>query len=254
MTTRPTDEEISVLIDEVTIYAALAACATSENERASHRNRIEKAKLQLRDAWLAERQAARDGVTDEMVDKALDMMYEQDWRTTTPDILRKNMRAALQSITPPITSVSDALNFLEEWALAGNQLHGDDIQQFHATAERIAPIALAAAGFKSPDIRERTYWCATHSNCEGLSRGDGNGESGTAKVPSSWGELARVHAEGRWAAWVSESGAGPIIDGIPGRVGQVRAYGNAIKPFIAAEFITAYMQARGLIGDQQEVA
>lgn len=56
----------------------------------------------LREVWLAERQAARDGVTSEMVDKALDAMYEQDWRTTTPDILRKNMRAAIQSVAQPV--------------------------------------------------------------------------------------------------------------------------------------------------------
>lgn len=67
------------------------------------------------------------------------------WVKSTLTIIheRNAKQAVLQSIVQPITSVSDALNFLEEWALAGNQLHGDDIQQFHATAERIAPIALA---------------------------------------------------------------------------------------------------------------
>lgn len=33
-------------------------------------------------------------------------------------------------------------------------------------------------------------------------------------------------------------------DGIPGRVGQLRAYGNSIHPEIAAKFITAYMDCR----------
>lgn len=34
-----------------------------------------------------------------------------------------------------------------------------------------------------------------------------------------------------------------LADGVPGRVGQVRAYGNAIVPQVAAEFITAFMEA-----------
>ena len=38
-----------------------------------------------------------------------------------------------------------------------------------------------------------------------------------------------------------ESGAFPLAHGIPGRVGRLRAYGNAIVPQVAAEFIAAYM-------------
>ena len=34
----------------------------------------------------------------------------------------------------------------------------------------------------------------------------------------------------------------PLADGVPGRVGQIRAYGNAIVPQVAAEFIKAYME------------
>jgi DNA (cytosine-5)-methyltransferase 1 len=32
----------------------------------------------------------------------------------------------------------------------------------------------------------------------------------------------------------------PLADGIPGRVGQLRAYGNAIVPQVAAAFIDAF--------------
>lgn len=45
-----------------------------------------------------------------------------------------------------------------------------------------------------------------------------------------------------------------LAHGIPARVGKLRALGNAIDPRPAAAFITAYMQARGLIADQQAVA
>lgn len=34
----------------------------------------------------------------------------------------------------------------------------------------------------------------------------------------------------------------PLAHGVPGRVGQIRAYGNAIVPQVAAEFIRAYME------------
>lgn len=40
-----------------------------------------------------------------------------------------------------------------------------------------------------------------------------------------------------------EPGAFPLVDGIPGRVGRLRAYGNAIVPHQAATFIGAFEEA-----------
>ena len=37
----------------------------------------------------------------------------------------------------------------------------------------------------------------------------------------------------------------PLANGIPARVGRLRGYGNAIVPQVAAEFITAFMEAAG---------
>jgi DNA (cytosine-5)-methyltransferase 1 len=39
-----------------------------------------------------------------------------------------------------------------------------------------------------------------------------------------------------------EPGTPPLVDGFPGRVGQLRAYGNAISPQVAAEFVRAYRE------------
>lgn len=215
MTTRPTDEEIREMGDEL----AVGIVGYSDYDRQT----IAKAANMFR-AWLAERQAARDGVTDEMVELVAEYLRQKGW-TTGGDYVEDflpDVRAVLQSImlpsiskearvdllacdwqegslfsvqdepgehdacylilpsgemlafvhhatngvdqaraqfiadccnqvlspiqqpiAHPITSISDALNFLEEWALSGNKLHGDDIQQFHATVERIAPVAMA---------------------------------------------------------------------------------------------------------------
>jgi DNA (cytosine-5)-methyltransferase 1 len=57
---------------------------------------------------------------------------------------------------------------------------------------------------------------------------------------------ARRRHEGRAVAecdwWRVESDVGRVAHGIPGRVGRLRAYGNAIVPQCAAEFIKAFME------------
>ena len=42
----------------------------------------------------------------------------------------------------------------------------------------------------------------------------------------------------------TQPGLHPLADGLPGRVGQLRAYGNSIVPQAAAAFIKAYMDVR----------
>jgi DNA (cytosine-5)-methyltransferase 1 len=34
-----------------------------------------------------------------------------------------------------------------------------------------------------------------------------------------------------------------LVDGVPGRMGLLRGYGNAIVPPVAAAFVTAFMEA-----------
>ncbi|NII73203.1 DNA (cytosine-5)-methyltransferase 1 [Dyella sp. SG562] len=58
--------------------------------------------------------------------------------------------------------------------------------------------------------------------------------------------------DGKWRP--VEPGTFPLAHGISNRVGRLRAYGNAINPWQAAEFIRAYAEARGLsVADPAEV-
>jgi DNA (cytosine-5)-methyltransferase 1 len=43
-----------------------------------------------------------------------------------------------------------------------------------------------------------------------------------------------------------EPGSFPLVAGVPARILRLRGYGNSIKPHVAADFIQAYCEARGL--------
>ncbi len=47
--------------------------------------------------------------------------------------------------------------------------------------------------------------------------------------------------DGRWRP--VEPGTFPLADGISGRMGLLRGYGNAIVPPLAAEFVTAFLES-----------
>ena len=49
--------------------------------------------------------------------------------------------------------------------------------------------------------------------------------------------------DGKWRP--VEPGTFPLAHGIPGRVGRLRAYGNAIVPQVAAAFVASYLEAEG---------
>ena len=88
--------------------------------------------------------------------------------------------------------------------------------------------------------------------------GWGEGRRDAAGGDAARGEAAanrwrHAGAHGGWAdlVWLScrdgkarptQPGLFPLAHGLPGRVGRLRAYGNAIVPQVAAEFVSAFME------------
>ena len=122
---------------------------------------------------------------------------------------------------------------------------------------------LPAASVCAPHIRQRLWWVADadggHSSDRPLQRGrrhdeqpkdealqrTGRREEGAATGrtdASCWSDYVLVHcADGKTRRL--EPGCEPLADGFSGRVGRLRAYGNAIVPQVAAEFIKSYLKA-----------
>jgi DNA (cytosine-5)-methyltransferase 1 len=123
---------------------------------------------------------------------------------------------------------------------------------------------LPACGVGAPHIRARAWFVADATGRDqrgrGLAERSGNaGELGNAEGDEQRrARLAeagdrRTRAPGGSSTWRDlewlpctdgkarpvEPGTFPLAHGIPGRVGRLRAYGNAIVPQVAAEFIIA---------------
>lgn len=109
------------------------------------------------------------------------------------------------------------------------------------------PCCFPSASLGAADIRSRLWLVAANSDEPGLERPDEHGNNTQKDGALAWRELARVHAEAAWPQWVSESGAGALVDGAPNRVGRLRAYGNAINAEAAAAVIRAYMESRQVL-------
>ncbi len=68
-------------------------------------------------------------------------------------------------------------------------------------------------------------------------------EAGRSSEPNAWSDSYLIEcADGR--ARRSGTGVFPLAYGVSGRVGRIRAYGNAIVSPLAAEFVRAFMEAR----------
>lgn len=102
---------------------------------------------------------------------------------------------------------------------------------------------LCAAGIGAPHARQRLFWVADAEGSGGRWRQ--SLEARACEAPG--GSSAAV----RYEPWPDGRGSGSALTvsdvlspsyGVPNRVGQLRAYGNAIVPQVAAEVIGAYME------------
>jgi DNA (cytosine-5)-methyltransferase 1 len=117
------------------------------------------------------------------------------------------------------------------------------IDLVHADLESVGyafgSVPFPSASVGAPHIRDRNYWCASDANQSRLPWAVQSQTVGNSEIALAWRSIERIHAEGAWPTWVSKSGVGALADGVPNRMGRLRAYGNAINPHQAAEFISA---------------
>ena len=124
-------------------------------------------------------------------------------------------------------------------------------------------VPFPAAGVGAPHVRDRIYWLGDASGARGqagLSEQAQRSERLAGVIDHAGGERAgsgQRSEAGFWSGseWIAgrdgrsrpvEPGTFPLAHGIPARVGRLRAYGNAIVPQVAARFIRAYVDVRGL--------
>jgi DNA (cytosine-5)-methyltransferase 1 len=100
---------------------------------------------------------------------------------------------------------------------------------------------LCAASLGAPHIRQRLFWVANPA-----SKGRRGGKSVETRRSQ---EPRRPSTDLRADAWPDGFGGGSTLGisevlspshGLPGRVGLLRGYGNAIVPQVAAEFVKAF--------------
>lgn len=124
------------------------------------------------------------------------------------------------------------------------------------------PLDTCAASVGAPHIRQRIYFAAVlmddaeRERLEGLARnGDEFDERGRLDALAARSTAAPSIASatrGFWGAahWLpcadgfaraTEPGIFPLADGVSARMGKLRAYGNAIAPPLAAEFVRAFL-------------
>jgi DNA (cytosine-5)-methyltransferase 1 len=119
----------------------------------------------------------------------------------------------------------------------------------------VGATVIGACGVGAPHIRKRLYWVAD-SRCKQARASEirscvWSKSSGTKREPSTEGNRPSNSGKTMWdgSGWITgmdgvkrpiEPGINPLVDGFPGRVEQLRGYGNAIVPQLAAQFIEAF--------------
>lgn len=160
----------------------------------------------------------------------------EDERHLWPEFLR-----LITERRPPIVFGEQVASKLGRGWFAGVRADLEDVGYASGCAD------LCAAGVGAPHPRQRLYWVADADQArwrnpapgQASTERHGLGPDGMGRWIGHWdgdGEQARF-ADGSQRR--TKSGMGIMVDGFPGRVGTVGAFGNAIVPQIAAEFIIA---------------
>jgi DNA (cytosine-5)-methyltransferase 1 len=118
---------------------------------------------------------------------------------------------------------------------------------------------LPAAGVGAPHVRHRIWFVAAgllsnpnSTRQPGRQQCQNHHASYERRGSDDFGQAGKGCDFWRSAEWIlcrdgrarpTQPGIRPLADGIPGRVGRLRAYGNAIVPQVAAEFVRAFMEA-----------
>ena len=121
---------------------------------------------------------------------------------------------------------------------------GPWIDLVHADVEALGyafgAVAFPSAGVGAPHIRDRLFWVADADD-ERLEGWEISIGKRTDKL-TAWSDCVVIRGRDGSRRPI-EPGTLPLADGSPGRVGRIRAYGNAICAPAAKEFIAAYIDA-----------
>ena len=99
---------------------------------------------------------------------------------------------------------------------------------------------LGAHSVGAPHLRQRLYFVADAEPQHDWRRYTGPGRRPESSIGGPWDTAEWLPCRDGKARPV-EPGTFPLAHGVPGRVGRLRAYGNAIVPQVAAAFVTAYL-------------
>jgi DNA (cytosine-5)-methyltransferase 1 len=131
-----------------------------------------------------------------------------------------------------------------EW-LAGVRLDLEDLGYACGAAD------LCAAGAGAPHTRQRLYWVADADKARWVHPVTGQASAerdriradGVGGRPSFWDRYGKQAGFADGSTRRTKPGVDIMVDGVPGRMESVGAYGNAIVPQVAQAFIEAVMEA-----------
>jgi DNA (cytosine-5)-methyltransferase 1 len=106
----------------------------------------------------------------------------------------------------------------------------------------VGAAVLPASSVGAPHIRQRLFWVADGVGDTDRARSQGCGHVGERTDQlSAWAASKLIWCrDGKWRRIPAEPRLQPLADGLSGgRVGKLRAAGNAIVPLLAAAFIRA---------------